>query len=208
MRPLSGFRIGLPASVWPALMLSLVAPSLGAAGVLGAATPAAAATFPHLVFECPIGGRLMFARTTRGPARQTPLIQFTSMGKRSAAERCQTVTERFNRLNGATSNDTLAFLTTGLRNGQVIVCSVPEYGAACDQRNGTQLLTLNAQDRSPDRRDQALGLLLIRLHNATARTPVLLDSPSRLYVDLRELVNSGLAEDRPLPPDAIPVPRP
>jgi Circadian oscillating protein COP23 len=169
------------------------------------ADPAAAATFPNLVFDCPIGAQLMFARTTQGPQRQTPLIQFTSMGQLTAAQRCQTVAQRFNALNSGASKNTLAYLTTGLRNGQVIVCSVPDYGAACDQRNGTQLLTLNAQDRSPDRRDQALGLLLIRLHNATARTPVLLDSPSRLYVDLRELLNMGLTEgaepSRPLLPE-------
>jgi Circadian oscillating protein COP23 len=155
----------------------------------------------------------MFARTTQGPQRQTPLIQFTSMGKLSAAQRCQAVTERFNWLNRGASKNTLAYLTTGLRNGQVIVCSVPEYGAACDQHHGIQLLTLNAQDRSPDRRDQALGLLLIRLHNATARTPVLLDSPPRLYVDLREQLDKGLAESAdqryPSPmPERISVPSP
>lgn len=178
--------------------LSLFAPALFALPALIAPlvtiAPAAAITFPSVTFECPTGGRIMFAKRTTGKALKVPVVQFTSMGKRSATDRCQEVTARFNFLNTSPSSTSLTYLTTGMRRGQPIVCSVPSYGDSCDDKNSVQLLTLHPRDRSPERRDQALALLLVRLHNAIAQTPVLLDSQPRLYVNLQDMLGDAFKE--------------
>jgi hypothetical protein len=158
-----------------------------------AIAPAQAITFPNVTFECPKGGRIMFAKRTVGKTLKVPVVQFTTMGKRTAIDRCQEVTARFNFLNTSPSTTTLAYLTTGMRRGQPIVCSVQNYGDSCDEKS-VQLLTLNPRDRSPEKRDQALALLLIRLHNAIAQTPVLLDSQPRLYVNFQEVLTDAFKD--------------
>jgi Circadian oscillating protein COP23 len=158
-----------------------------------AIAPAQAITFPNVTFECPKGGRIMFAKRTVGKSLKVPVVQFTSMGKRNATDRCQEVTARFNFLNTSPSTNNLSYLTTGVRRGQPIVCSVQNYGDSCDD-NSVQLLTLNPRDRSPERRDQALALLLIRLHNAMAQTPVLLDSQPRLYVNFQDVLTDAFKD--------------
>jgi Circadian oscillating protein COP23 len=162
-------------------------------GPLVSIAPAQAITFPNVTFECPKGGRIMFAKRTVGKTLKVPVVQFTSMGKRSATDRCQEVTARFNFLNTSPSATNLAYLTTGVRRGQPIVCSVQNYGDICDD-NSVQLLTLNPRDRSPERRDQALALLLVRLHNAIAQTPVLLDSQPRLYVNFQDMMTDAFKD--------------
>jgi Circadian oscillating protein COP23 len=151
-------------------------------------------TFPNLEFACPTGDRIMVARKLTGEPLQVPIIRFTSMGKLSAIQRCQEVTARFNFLNTSSSANSLAYLTTGLRNNQPIVCSVAEYGAPCNQTAGIQVLTLHPRDRAPERRDYALSLVVSRLHNALAQTPVLLDSAPQVYVDMKALLDQAFAE--------------
>ncbi len=167
--------------------------------IVGTSLPSQSATFSAITFDCPIGGRVLFARRVPTAAQPTPLsapiIQFTSLGKFSGNQRCQEVAARFNYLNHSPGKNTLAFLTTGLRNGLPIVCSVQNYGDACDQTGGVQLLTLNPRDRSPDRRDQALSLLLVKLHNARSQTPVLLDNQPRLYVNLQDQLDAAFTTE-------------
>jgi Circadian oscillating protein COP23 len=175
-----------------------------------AAPPSDAATFAAISFECPVGGRVLFARRTSNmttmpsSALSAPLIQFTSMGKFTANQRCQEVAARFNYLNNNPGKNTLAFLTTGIRRNMPIVCSVQNYGDACDQTGAVQLLTLHPRDRSPERRDQALSLLVVKLHNARSQTPVLLDNQSRLYVNLQDLLKGAFeqVEAQPIAPTA------
>jgi hypothetical protein len=179
--------------------LALLAIPLSISSLL--APPTQAATFPSIIFECPKGGRIMFAKRSKGKVLQVPIVQFTSMGRRTATDRCQEVTARFNFLNSSENSNSLAYLTTGLRKGQPIVCSVKAYGDSCDEES-VQLLTLNPRDRSPERRDQALSLLLIRLHNAMTQTPVLLDSQPRLYVNLQEMLTDAFKDAEG---DGVPV---
>lgn len=189
---------------------------VGLGGLLltgGLARSAQAVTFPNVAFECPMGSSTLVARQSQTVSQtpsqdqsqtqslsqnqaqtsvSTPILQLTAMGNLSAEQRCREVAARFNFLNTSTAEHSLAYLTTGLRNNLPIVCSVPEYGAPCNQTEGIQLFTLNPRDRSPLARDQALTLVLIRLHNATASTPVLLDSQPALYVDLRKMLQENL----------------
>lgn len=153
-----------------------------------------AATFPNLVFECPKGSRVMVARSITSRKVSQPILQFTGRGKFSANHRCREVAARFNFLNSSTSEYSLAYLTTGIRKNQPIVCSVEEYGAPCNQTEGVQILTLNPRDRSPARRDYALSLIVARLHQANTKTPVLVDSPPAQYVNLRELIEQALQD--------------
>ncbi len=194
----------------PSARRSLLAIPLSIISLLTLVPPTQAATFPNIIFECPKGGRIMFAKRSKGKILQVPIVQFTSMGRRTATDRCQEVTARFNFLNSSQNSNSLAYLTTGLRKGQPIVCSVKQYGDSCDEES-VQLLTLNPRDRSPERRDQALSLLLIRLHNAMTQTPVLLDSQPRLYVNLQEMLTDAFkdAEEDGLPVNGaidLPVP--
>jgi Circadian oscillating protein COP23 len=176
---------------------------------VGTRLPSQAATFSAITFDCPVGGRVLFARrvptATQPTALSAPIIQFTSLGKFSGNQRCHEVAARFNYLNHSPGKNTLAFLTTGLRNGLPIVCSVQNYGDACDQTGGVQLLTLNPRDRAPDRRDQALSQLLVKLHNALSQTPVLLDNQPRLYINLQDFLNAAFAQVESTPIESTPI---
>ncbi|MGI0492340.1 COP23 domain-containing protein [Alkalinema pantanalense CENA528] len=154
--------------------------------------PSQAATFPDLVFECPNGSRTLVARSVKRRRISKPILQFTGMGKFSAAQRCREVAARFNFLNSSNSEYSLAYLTTGIRKNQPIVCSVEEYGAPCNQTEGVQILTLSPRDRSPARRDYALSQILVRLHHAATTTPILVDSPPAQYLNLQELIQQSL----------------
>jgi hypothetical protein len=173
----------------------------GISCVTVAAIPSAsqAATFPGISFECPVGGRVLFARRTpvNNPVKNfsAPIVQFSSMGRFTANQRCQEVAARFNYLNNNPGKNSLAYLTTGIRRGMPIVCSVQNYGDSCDQANAVQLLTLLPKDRSPERRDQALMQLLIKLNNPLSQTPVLLDNQPRLYINLDEMIKQAFDQE-------------
>jgi hypothetical protein len=153
-----------------------------------------AATFPNISFECPVGGRVLFARRTTTQPISAPIIQFTSLGKFTATQRCQEVAARFTYLNNNPGKNTLAFLTTGMKRGMPIVCSVQNYGDACEKGGSVQLLTLHPRDKSPERRDQALSQLVVKLHHAASQTPVLLDNQPRLYINMQELLENSFQE--------------
>jgi hypothetical protein len=157
-------------------------------------TPVQAATFPNISFECPVGGRVLFARRTTTQPISAPIIQFTSLGKFTATQRCQEVAARFTYLNNNPGKNTLAFLTTGMKRGMPIVCSVQNYGDACEKSGSVQLLTLHPRDKSPERRDQALSQLVVKLHHAASQTPVLLDNQPKLYINMQELLENSFQE--------------
>lgn len=147
-------------------------------------TPAQAARFPNVTFDCQ-NGSMFVKRTTDNYRRR--IIEFSSLGGYNFNDRCNIVRDRLSSWNMYT---TAAYLTTGMVNNQPIICMVSEWGMPCSQ--GAQLLTLRSEDRSYYKRERALSKLLISLNTSTSG--VLYDSTQPLYVDLKALVEDAFKE--------------
>jgi hypothetical protein len=147
-------------------------------------TPAQAARFPTVTFECQ-NGSMLVKRTTDNYSRR--IIEFSSLGGYNFNDRCNIVRDRLSSWN---MNTTEAYLTTGMVNNQPIICMVSEWGMPCSQ--GSQLLTLRSEDRSYYMRERALSKLLVSFNTPTSG--VLYDSTQPLYVDLKALVENALKQ--------------
>ena len=153
-------------------------------------SPTQAARFPDISFECHDSS--MFVKRNRDSYRKR-IIEFSSMGGYYSADRCAMVRDRLSAWN---LNDGAAYLTTGMRNHQPIICIVTEWGMPCDK--GAQLLTLRSNYRSPYMRERALSKLLVSL-NTPRSSGVLYDSTQPMYVDLKALVEDALKSEEVQP---------
>jgi hypothetical protein len=147
-------------------------------------SPAQAARFPDVAFECQDGS--MFVKRTTDNYRRR-IIEFSSIGGYNFNDRCSIVRDRLSAWNMSTN---AAYLTTGMLNNQPIICMVSEWGMPCSQ--GSQLLTLRSEDRSHYLRERALSKLLVSLNTPTSG--VLYDSTQPLYVDLKALVEDAFKQ--------------
>lgn len=166
------------------LASSAVASCVVASSSMLLSSPAQAARFPDVSFECEDGS--MFVKRTSDNYRRR-IIEFSSMGGYGFADRCNVVRDRLGAWN---MNANAAYLTTGIRNNQPIICIVTEWGMPCSK--GAQLLTLRSEHRSYYMRERALSKLLVSLNTPTSG--VLYDSTQPLYVDLKALVENSFKE--------------
>jgi hypothetical protein len=168
--------------------------TLGASAAIGSfSQPSYANTFPGMTFEC--SGPKLTARTTM-PPKTVDLINFTPAGGFSAADRCLAAKRNFNDANADPAplmKANLAYITTGLQNGQTILCSVPKYGDPCDTGGSSYLFTLS--NKIVNNPQEALRRLFFRLHTGNDTKPVLQDSESRIYIDMKEYIRAAFAEE-------------
>ena len=161
---------------------SLASCTLAVSSSMLSSSPAQAARFPDVSFECQDGS--MFVKRTSDNYRRR-IIEFSSIGGYNFNDRCTIVRDRLSAWN---MNTNAAYLTTGMLNNQPIICMVSEWGMPCSQ--GAQLLTLRSEDRSHYMRERALSKLVVSLNTPTSG--VLYDSTQPLYVDLKTLVEDAL----------------
>lgn len=166
----------------PLASFSLASCAVAVSSSILFSSPAQAARFPDVSFECEDGS--MFVKRTIDNYRRR-IIEFSSMGGYDYNDRCAIVRDRLGAWN---MNTNAAYLTTGMRNNQPIICIVTEWGMPCSR--GAQLLTLRSEHRSHYMRERALSKLLVSLNTPTSS--VLYDSTQPLYVDLKTLVEDAL----------------
>ena len=169
----------------PLVGLSLASSAIAISSSMLLPSPTQAARFPDVSFECEDGS--MFVKRTSDNYRRR-IIEFSSMGGYGFADRCNVVRDRLGAWN---MNANAAYLTTGIRNNQPIICIVTEWGMPCSK--GAQLLTLRSEHRSHYMRERALSKLLVSLNTPTS-SGVLYDSTQPLYVDLKALVEDSFKE--------------
>ncbi len=162
--------------------------ALGTSAAIGSFTQPSYANFPGMKFVC--SGSMLSAQT---PARTVNLIDFRAGGGFNSHDRCNFAQQNFN---GANANPAvpadLAYITTGVTRGQTILCSVPKYGDTCDTLGSSYLFTLSNRTVNTQ---EALRRLFFRLHTGKTTEPVLRDSESRIYIDMKEYIRAAFAEE-------------
>jgi Circadian oscillating protein COP23 len=169
--------------------LGLVSCTLVVSSQMLFSSPTQAARFPDISFKCD-GHNMYVTRNRDNMSRR--IIHFSSMGGYDSDDRCEIVRDRLSAWN---LNAGAAYLTTGMRNNQPIICIVNEWGMPCSK--GAQLLTLRYH-RSPYAREKALSQLLVSL-NGSKSSGVLYDSTQPLYVDLKALVEDAFKSEETQP---------
>jgi hypothetical protein len=169
----------------PHLFASLLLIASAVTGSLAAFNqPVAAQPKPDTSFVCSEfqGQPATIANTPRG---QVVMIRWTKdMGVFDAQGRCQTVSSRFQ---SAYTNKTLRFLTSGMMNGQRVICVAQNRAGGCAP-NGL-LFTL----RPTDNHRQVLANLIGQSRYASAPAVVQNCVPKREY-DLNQDVTIDFNE--------------
>ncbi|KAB8333920.1 hypothetical protein SD80_010435 [Scytonema tolypothrichoides VB-61278] len=118
-----------------------------------------------------------YARNPLG--RKIPVIswQRTWSSKISARARCEAVSARFQ---SASVDGVLNYLTTGIMNGQKVLCAASRYGGTCSHL----LLTLRVDD------DASLVIENLRQMGYTASGPIVQseDESHQIYIDMNQLL--------------------
>ena len=184
LRSLTQRTIGRPLASFSLASCAITSCAVAVSSSMLLSSPAQAARFPDVSFECQDGS--MFVKRTSDNYRRR-IIEFSSMGGYNYNDRCAIVRDRLGAWN---MNTNAAYLTTGMRNNQPIICIVTEWGMPCSK--GAQLLTLRSEHRSHYMRERALSKLLVSLNTPTSG--VLYDSTQPMYVDLKALVEDAFKE--------------
>jgi hypothetical protein len=118
-----------------------------------------------------------YARNASG--RKIPVISWQRnwSHKISARARCEAVSSRFQ---GASVDGVLNYLTTGIINGQKVLCAASRYGGTCSYL----LLTLRTDD------DASQVIENLRQMGYTASGPIVQseDESHQTYIDMNQLL--------------------
>ncbi len=165
--------------------------TLGSSAAIGSFSQPSYAIFPGMTFVCTGPSSSMLSAQTSSTT--VDLIDFRGGGGFNSQQRCALARNNFNDANANPSVPAdLAYITTGVRNGLTILCSVPNYGNDCNSPGNFYLFTLSNRTVNTQ---EALRRLFFRLHTGNDTKPVLQDSESRIYIDMKEYIRAAFAEE-------------
>ncbi len=167
--------------------------ALGASAAIGSFSQPSYANFPDTGFICTGPSSSILSAQSTTTSKTVALIDFRAGGGFNSQDRCEFARKNFNDANAKSSVPAdLAYITTGVKNGQTILCSVPNYGNDCDSPGNFYLFTLSNRTVNTQ---EALRRLFFRLHTGKTTEPVLRDSESRIYIDMKEYIRAAFAEE-------------
>lgn len=161
----------------------LTASAIALSSIATVARPIHAQTTTYFCAPNKVGVPTTYARTITG--KKVALISWmrTWSHRYSAKARCELVSARFQH---ASQDGVLNYLTTGLMNGQKVLCAASRYGDTCSHL----LLTLRPEDNA----SQVIENL--RQMGYTASGPIVQsgDISSHVYVDVNQLLREKAAD--------------
>ncbi|MBW4495275.1 MAG: COP23 domain-containing protein [Oscillatoria princeps RMCB-10] len=162
-------------------LLAGLALALGALAAIS--QPVRAQTTTYFCDKSKGGVPATFARNATG--KKIEVIRWEKeWGGITREDRCQIVSARFQ---SASEQGILGFLTSGVKNGENVLCAAKEYGAPCSQL----LFTLRKEDKPRQVIDDLFGV------GYRAKGPLIqsLDGEPQIYIDMELLLQEAPAQE-------------